>query len=385
MQYHKSTFCNDNIISVKNKRPNKAPNKTLPLDTIIKGNCIDLADRLPDSCIDIIFADPPYNLQLQNQLHRPNGTKVNAVDDSWDSFASFEEYDDFTQQWLKAMRRILKPDGTMWIIGSYHNIFRVGCKLQDMGFWLLNDIIWVKSNPMPNFRGRRFTNAHETLIWCSKSKDSKYKFNYAAMKALNDDLQMRSDWKLPICSGGERLKDPDGQKTHPTQKPESLLNRILLASTDPGDVVLDPFSGSGTTAVSACKLSRHFIGFEADAGYVKASRARLKTVKPLSDLELLVTSSNKSKEPRIPFGTLVESGLVAPGTELVSTCKKQHRAKVTVDGTLVSGIERGSIHQIGAKLQGLPSCNGWHYWQLPDRIPIDDLRKKLQAGLTAKH
>src|SRR6185437_3725136 len=281
------------------------------IDRVIEGNCVDVMNELPAGCADLVFADPPYNLQLQGDLHRPDNSKVDAVDDHWDQFSSFAEYDKFTREWLTAARRVLKDDGALWVIGSYHNIFRVGAILQDLGFWILNDVVWLKSNPMPNFKGRRFTNAHDTLIWAAKSAETRYKFNYHAMKGLNDDLQMRSDWVIPICSGGERLRDAKGVKVHPTQKPEALLFRVLLATTDPGDVVLDPFFGSGTTGAVAKRLGRRWIGIDRDETYAAAALERIRITEPLARDALAATPS-KRNEPRIPFGRVVERGLLSP-------------------------------------------------------------------------
>jgi len=349
---------------------------------IIVGDCIPILEGLPAASADMVFADPPYNLQLENELLRPNNSVVDGVDEAWDRFDGFADYDRFTAAWLTAARRVLKDDGTLWVIGSYHNIYRVGARLQDLGFWILNDVVWRKTNPMPNFRGRRFTNAHETLIWCSKDKDAKYTFNYAAMKALNDELQMRSDWLLPICSGGERLKDADGRKAHPTQKPEALLHRVILASTKPGDRILDPFFGTGTTGVVAKRLGRRFIGIERDAGYVAAARERLAKVRPLEDPDIVATPS-KREEPRIPFGWLVERGLLDPGTVLESI-DGRWTARVRADGTLITAEHRGSIHRVGALVQGAPACNGWQFWCVRRdgvRISIDTLRQQLRAEL----
>ena len=356
--------------------------RVLPFDTIIQGDCIAAMNQLPEASVDMIFADPPYNLQLEGELHRPNNTKVDAVDDDWDKFADFASYDRFTEQWLKAARRILKDDGTIWVIGSYHNIFRVGTKLQDIGFWMLNDVIWRKTNPMPNFRGRRFTNAHETMIWCAKSKDSRHAFNYEAMKHLNDELQMRSDWLLPICSGGERLKDGKGKKGHPTQKPEALLHRVIVAATKPGDVVLDPFFGSGTTGAVAKRLGRRWIGIERDPAYIELARSRVAAVQAVAERELLITPS-KREEPRIPFGWLVERGLLEPGAVLTSF-NGRWTAKVRADGTLISADHRGSIHQVGAAVQGAPACNGWAFWCYKvdgQLVSIDTLRAQVRAEL----
>lgn len=339
-------------------------------------------NALPEASVDLVFADPPYNLQLEGTLHRPNNSKVDGVDAAWDQFASFADYDRFTVEWATAARRILKPNGAFWVIGSYHNIYRVGSILQDLGFWLLNDIIWRKTNPMPNFRGKRFTNAHETLLWCARDKDTRYTFHYEAMKALNEGLQMRSDWVLPICSGGERLKNHAGSKAHPTQKPEALLHRVILSSTNPDDVIVDPFFGTGTTGAAARKLGRHFIGFEQDPDYVTLARERLRGIAPIEDLDLLGTPSKRS-EPRIPFGWVVERGLLRPGSELTDT-RLNHRAKIAADGALVYGAHRGSIHQIGALVQGAPSCNGWNFWHFEHQgqhLPIDLLRQRLRAEL----
>jgi modification methylase len=347
---------------------------------IIAGDCIETMNKLPAKSVDMIFADPPYNLQLEGELHRPNNSRVDGVEESWDKFDSFADYDDFSKRWLEAARRVLKDDGTIWVIGSYHNIYRVGATLQDLGYWMLNDVVWVKTNPMPNFRGRRFTNAHETLLWCSKSKDARYTFNYEAMKALNDDLQMRSDWVMPLCTGQERLKDEKGNKAHPTQKPEALLYRAILASTSPGDVVLDPFFGTGTTGAVAKKLGRRYIGIEREQAYVKVAEKRLARIPEVADKRLVETPS-KRKEPRIPFGTLVERGMLSAGDVLVSPCGR-HTAKVRADGTIISADHRGSIHQVGAAVQNAPSCNGWTYWCMNVEgrpVPIDLLREKLRA------
>jgi modification methylase len=354
----------------------------MDFDRIIEGDCIEAMRALPEGCADLVFADPPYNLQLKNELRRPNNSKVDAVDDSWDQFSSFAEYDRFTRDWLSAARRALKDTGGLWVIGSYHNIFRVGAILQDLGFWILNDVVWRKTNPMPNFRGRRFTNAHETLIWAAKGEKHAYTFNYEAMKALNDDLQMRSDWTLPICSGNERLKDAEGGKAHSTQKPESLLHRVIVASTRPGEVVLDPFFGSGTTGAVAKRLGRRFLGIERDPTYVRVARQRIAGIVAAEGDAVEVTRSKRA-EPRIPFGWVVERGLLPPGTILRGTQKNQ-TAKVRADGTLAAHNATGSIHQMGAHVQGIDACNGWTFWQYEDNgklIPIDYLRQRLRADL----
>ena len=355
------------------------------IDKIHVGDCVAEMAKLPEKSVDLVFADPPYYLQLDGALHRPDNSRVDAVDDDWDKFSSFEHYDAFTRAWLLACRRVLKPTGTLWVIGSYHNIFRVGATLQDLGFWVLNDIIWRKSNPMPNFRGKRFTNAHETMIWASRDANAKgYTFNYEAMKELNDGVQMRSDWLFPLCTGGERLKNEDGDKVHPTQKPESLLARVLLASSKPGDVVLDPFFGTGTTGAVAKKLGRHFIGLEREHAYAEAANARIGTIEPVPH-EALEMASSKRAEPRVAFGALIENGLVKPGMTL-SDAKGRHKATVRVDGTLDTGGFAGSIHKTGAYVQGLEACNGWTFWhyeQAGKKLPIDELRSIFRSQAKA--
>ena len=360
----------------------KKNSNLFPVNQILDGDCVDAMRSLPEKSVDMIFADPPYNLQLGGDLLRPNNSRVDGVDAQWDKFASLDVYDAFTRDWLSAARRLLKDNGTIWVIGSYHNIFRVGATLQDLGFWVLNDVVWVKTNPMPNFRGTRFTNAHETMIWCSRERDARYTFNYEAMKALNDDLQMRSDWLMPLCTGPERLKGPGGGKAHPTQKPEALLHRVIMASTKPGDVILDPFFGTGTTGAVAKKLGRNFIGIEREAEYRAVAHARLAAIPDEPDPDLVDTPS-KRREPRIPFGSLVEQGLVRPG-EVLFGPDRRWAAKVRADGSIISASHRGSIHQVGAAVQGAPSCNGWTFWMI-DRngkpVAIDVLRQKLRAEL----
>ncbi|WP_114964819.1 site-specific DNA-methyltransferase [Alkalilacustris brevis] len=367
-------------MTVKQTAP-KAAQRDLPRNRILAGDCIEVMNGLPAGSVDLIFADPPYNLQLRGELHRPDNSRVDAVDDAWDQFDSFKVYDQFTRAWLKAARRLLKPNGAIWVIGSYHNIFRVGAELQNQGYWILNDVIWRKSNPMPNFRGKRLTNAHETLIWASRGEGAKYTFNYEALKALNEGTQMRSDWTLPLCTGHERLKDEAGEKAHPTQKPESLLHRVLVGCTKPGDVVLDPFFGTGTTGAVARMLGRDFIGIERDRGYIELALKRLKAVRPYDNAALEVTTSKRA-EPRVPFGTLVERGLLRPGEVL--TNPRGLAAKVRADGSLISAEHRGSIHQVGAALEGAPSCNGWTYWHFKrdgKLIPIDLLRQQIRAEM----
>ena len=332
-----------------------------PIDEILVGDSIDQLARLPENTFDLVFADPPYNLQLEASLSRPDQSVVDAVDDDWDKFASFADYDAFTRRWLAGVRRVMKENATLFVIGSYHNIFRIGATLQDQGFWILNDVVWRKANPMPNFRGRRFTNAHETLIWASRSPDAKnYTFNYEALKAANDDCQVRSDWFFPICTGSERLKDADGRKIHPTQKPEALLTRIMLAATRPGDLVLDPFFGSGTTGAVAKRLGRHYVGLERDTAYAAAARARIAAVEPLA-ADLLVEMPSKRSEPRVSFASIVEAGLICPG-ERLRDASGRHEVCVRADGTVAHGAIIGSIHKLGALVQGLPACNGWTFW-----------------------
>lgn len=359
------------------------PATALPLNQILLGDCIEQINSLPANSIDLIFADPPYNLQLEGALSRPDQSIVDAVDDDWDKFSSFADYDRFTRDWLTAVRRVMKPDATIFVIGSYHNIFRVGTILQDLGFWILNDIVWRKNNPMPNFRGRRFTNAHETMIWASKGADAKnYTFNYEALKAGNEDCQVRSDWLLPICTGGERLKDDKGRKTHPTQKPESLLTRVILSASNKGDVVLDPFFGSGTTGAVAKRLGRHFIGTERDTTYAKAATKRIAEVVPLPDNALTLAPTKRS-EPRVAFLSVVEAGLITPGT-MLTDAKRRHEALVRADGTLSLGQIVGSIHKVGALAQGLPACNGWTFWHVEKDgklVCIDDMRTEIRASM----
>jgi len=362
----------------------RSPSGSPSANRILHGDCLERLRDIATASVDLIFADPPYNLQLERDLMRPNNTRVDGVDDDWDKFASFEEYDRFSRAWLGQCRRVLKPHGAIWVIGSYHNIFRLGTALQDLGYWMLNDVIWRKTNPMPNFRGRRFTNAHETLIWASRSQKSRYTFNYEAMKAFNDDLQMRSDWLLPICSGGERLKDDEGAKAHPTQKPEGLLHRLILATSKPGDVVLDPFFGTGTTGAVAKRLGRKWIGIERDQGYIAIAEARIGRTRklPKSAIEIMRA---KRTEPRVPFGTIVELGMLRPGVKLYDPSAKLS-AEVRADGTLACRGAQGSIHRMGAQVQGKSACNGWTFWHYKrgNKLrPIDVLRveARLQLGL----
>jgi len=354
----------------------------LPLDQVLVGDCREILPGLPENSIDLIFADPPYNLQLEGELWRPDQTRVNTMDEDWDQFDNFAHYDQFTREWLTACRRVLKRTGTLWVIGSYHNIFRVGTILQNLDFWILNDVVWVKTNPMPNFQGMRFTNAHETLLWAQKDKNHKYTFNYPAMKGLNDDLQMRSDWEIPVCKGAERQKGPDGEKAHPTQKPEALLYRVILASSNPGDVVLDPFFGTGTTGAVAHRLHRHFIGVEVDQSYAQLAVARIESITQAAFEPQIFETPNPRREKRIPFGNLLENGLLQPGQTLFFEAKSEVHAKVLADGKLLYQGQRGSIHQIAKRIRKAPS-NGWQLWHYhnPDtgqREPIDNLRKRLR-------
>jgi site-specific DNA-methyltransferase (adenine-specific) len=363
----------------------RMPNPKLPLNQILHGDCVEVLNCLPEGSIDLVFADPPYNLQLQQELWRPNMTRVDAVDDEWDQFTDFVAYDAFTEDWLQSCRRVLKPTGTIWVIGTYHNIFRVGKLMQDIGFWVLNDVAWIKTNPMPNFRGVRFTNAHETLIWAQKERGARYTFNYQAMKRLNADKQMRSDWQLPLCTGEERLKI-DGQKAHATQKPEALLYRIILASSNPGDVVLDPFFGTGTTGAVAKMLHRHWIGIERDAGYIDLARKRLASVQPDAFEEDVFIFKSKRSLPRVSFGTLVERGLLQPGQTLYFGAEGATQAKILADGSLKLDGFVGSIHQVGSHIKNAP-CNGWEHWYYEDphtgqRRVIDELRERIRREIS---
>ncbi len=346
---------------------------------IINGDSLRELKKIPRETFDLIFADPPYNLQLKNELTRPDRSKVSAVNDKWDQFEDFKKYDEFTYNWLSECKRILKKDGAIWVIGSYHNIFRVGTAIQNLGFWILNDVIWNKNNPMPNFRGTRFTNAHETLIWASKSEKSKYTFNYQSLKCLNDDLQMRSNWNLPICNGSERLKK-DGKKIHSTQKPEALLHRILLATSNKNDLILDPFLGTGTTAKVAKKLGRNYFGIEKEKQYFIAADQRIKNTRPIED-DVLDTLKNNRSKPRIPFGSLVELGIIKPGTNIFDN-KRKITARIMADGSIKHSKAEGSIHKVAATILGADSCNGWTYWHCDINgrtYPIDYLRQRLMS------
>jgi modification methylase len=354
-----------------------------PSARIIVGDCVAEMSKLAAGSVDLVFADPPYNLQLQGSLKRPDESRVDAVDDDWDKFSSFAAYDDFTRAWLLACRRVMKPSATLWVIGSYHNIFRVGTVLQDLGFWILNDVVWRKTNPMPNFRGRRFTNAHETMIWAARDAEAKgYTFNYEALKAANEDVQARSDWLIPLCTGEERLKGKDGKKVHPTQKPEALLGRVILSSSRPGDLVIDPFNGTGTTGAVAKRLGRRYIGFERDAAYATEAEKRIAAIEPLPEATLAPFMTARSA-PRVAFAELIERGIIAPGTKLVDS-RKRHGALVRADGAIALGDKVGSIHRIGALAQGAEACNGWTFWHVETakglRL-IDELRSEVRAGM----
>ncbi len=357
----------------------------LPVNRIIQGDCVQIMEGLPAGSVDMIFADPPYNLQLKGELRRPDESLVDAVDDAWDQFTSLDAYDAFTRAWLQAAHRALKDTGTLWVIGSYHNIYRIGAILQDLGFWILNDVVWRKSNPMPNFRGRRLTNAHETMIWCAKGEKNKgYTFNYEALKVLNDDVQMRSDWLLPICSGNERLKE-DGHKAHSTQKPESLLHRILVTATRDNDIVLDPFFGTGTTGAVAKRLGRRFIGIDREEKYCRLAQNRIGRIRTLPKEDRAITPP-KRQAVRVPFGAVVERGLIEPGTYVFGPTRK-HVARVRADGSLICADATGSIHKIGAHVQGAPSCNGWTWWHIEVEgklRPIDIFRDQIRAELGAE-
>ena len=344
-------------------------------NTILLGDSLEIMKTIPSKSVDLIFADPPYNLQLRNTLYRPDQTSVEAVTEKWDKFNNYKEYDTFTNAWLKESKRVLKDGGSLWVIGSYHNILRTGALIQNLGYWILNDIIWHKTNPMPNFRGTRFTNAHETLLWCTTSRSAKYTFNYQNLKELNDGKQMRSDWYIPICGGKERIRKNDHSRSHPTQKPEALLYRVLLASSKKGDLIVDPFLGTGTTAVVAKKLQRHFIGIDQNKEYIQIAKTRLKKTKSYED-DVVILKKSRKDLPKIPFGELVEQGLIPAGAVLTDA-KNKNRAKVNSDGSLKIKNISGSIHQVGAKIQGLPNCNGWDYWHLQNKnnsILIDNIR-----------
>jgi modification methylase len=357
--------------------------KSVETDRVLIGDCIAEMAKLPAESVDLVFADPPYNLQLQGDLKRPDDSRVDAVDDAWDKFSSFSAYDDFTRAWLIACRRVMKPNATLWVIGSYHNIFRVGAMLQDAGFWILNDVVWRKSNPMPNFRGRRFTNAHETLIWAAREPGGRgYTFNYEALKAGNDDVQVRSDWTIALCTGEERLKDANGKKLHSTQKPEALLARVILASSRPDDLVLDPFCGSGTTGAVAKRLGRRFIGIERERAYAAAAQARIAAVTPLP-ARAIAPFMTAREAPRVPFAALIERGLIVPGARLCDA-KRKIEALVRADGAVALGEKVGSIHRIGALAQGLEACNGWAFWHVQTSaglVSIDALRAEIRSQM----
>ena len=349
------------------------------LNSIITGDCLDELKKIPDSSIDLIFADPPYNMQLENSLYRPNNTKVDGVSDEWDKFDSFSDYDIFSSAWLKECRRILKNTGTIWVIGSYHNIFRIGNIMLNLGFWILNDVTWHKRNPMPNFLGKRFTNATETLLWCSKKKElKKYTFNHKLMKRYNNDKQMTSVWKIGLCTGEERLRNSDGKKAHSTQKPEELLKRVILSSTKQGDIVLDPFFGTGTTGAVAKKLKRNFIGIEKDPEYAALAEKRIAGINEFYEE---ADWREEKNENRIPFKTLIKEELITAGENIFTGKTFNIKASVLSDGNLQYMETKGSIHRIGAVIQNTPSCNGWKFWYVMRNnkpVLIDELRNQYK-------
>ena len=346
------------------------------LNSVVHGDCIDKLAQIPDKSIDLIFADPPYNLQLNNRLNRSNRTRVDAVSDKWDKFDNFSEYDKFTYSWLKECKRVLKKDGTIWVIGSYHNIFRVGKIIQDLDFWILNDVLWIKSNPMPNFMGTRFNNAHETMIWASENENSKYTFNYKSMKVFNDDKQLRSDWYIPVCGGEERIKDKYGKRVHSTQKPYELLYRIIMSSSKVGNTVLDPFFGTGTTGAVAKYLGRNFIGIEKEKKYIKIALKRIAKITPLDKKYL--TLKIEDKKVKVPFGNLIESNYIKIGENLYSK-NEDIIVIILANATIKFKEEIGSIHTISAKILKRESANGWNYWYVKrdnKLISIDELRQR---------
>ena len=357
------------------------------LNTILQGDCITRMRAMPDASVDAVFCDPPYMLQLgAKTLYRPEDqTEARAVRDAWDSFESGAEYEKFTRDYLAECMRVLKPTGAMWVIGSYHNIYKIGQIMQEMGFWILNDILWVKTNPMPNFRGTRFTNAHETLIWATPVKTGKYTFNYDTLKKYNGGKQMRSDWHIDICLGAERIKGADGKSLHSTQKPAELLRRVILSSTRAGDVILDPFFGTGTTGAVARELSRNFIGIEMDENYINAARARIENVTPVDLSEIEVPA--KREEIKIAFRELIEARLLYVGQTLVGA--RGDRVMITKDAQLAhTTLGKASIHVMAAKIQNAAAFNGWDYWRAEKKdgtlVSIDEVRKyarKLKEGM----
>ncbi|MFL1780425.1 RAMA superfamily domain-contaning DNA methylase [Candidatus Hepatincolaceae symbiont of Richtersius coronifer] len=351
------------------------------LNKIILGDCLEVLKTIEDQSVDLVFADPPYNMQMSKKLLRPNRTKVNGVQEiAWDQFTSFQSYDDFSLSWLTETQRVLKPSGTFWVTGTYHNIFRIGKIIQDLGLWILNDLIWAKTNPMPNFKGVRFSNAHETLIWAAKSRDSKYCFNYQSMKILNDDKQMTSIWNLPVCNGSERLKI-ENKTVHPTQKPMDLLMRVILASTLENDIILDPFSGTGTTAVVAKMLGRRFIGIEKDQHYLTLAQARLDNTVPLNINHVQLKDVKPNK--RVSLGNLIQKGLLEVG-ESIYDKNLENPAIVCLDGSLIYTNEAvGSIHQVAEKIIKKPT-NGWFFWYIcrdDTLLSLNILREHYLEGL----
>jgi modification methylase len=361
--------------------------KSLKSGIIHLGDSLEIMESMPRESVDLIFADPPYNLQLRKELLRPNNSKVEGVDHDWDKFDSFNAYDEFTRAWLRAARRLLKTNGAIWVIGSYHNIHRIGSILQDLNYWILNSVVWVKSNPTPNFRGVRFTNAHETLLWAQKEEGRRYTFNYHAMKELNGEKQMRSDWLLPIATGEERVRK-NGKAAHPTQKPESLLYRVIESSSDAGDVILDPFFGTGTTGVVAERMHRKWIGIERNPEYVRIAKQRIAQVVRTDYEDDLYNRPEPRKEPRVPFGRLVEENLLQIGQKLFWGEKGRKTALVLADGALKYNGRRGSIHQLARHINKAPA-NGWQHWFFEDpktgkRRVIDELRQIVRQKMEKK-
>ncbi|NLX10136.1 MAG: site-specific DNA-methyltransferase [Chloroflexi bacterium] len=355
------------------------------LDRIWHGDCLEILPTLPPGSVDLVFADPPYNLQLERELWRPNLTKVDAVDDTWDQFDGLHAYDAFTRAWLAAVRAVMKDTATIWISGTYHNIFRVGAMMQDLGFWILNTVTWFKPNAMPNFRGTRLKNDVEFVIWAKRGKQGRYTFNHHPMKRYNASKQLGCVWEIPVCTGPERLRDANGQRLHSTQKPEELLRRIILASSQPGDVVLDPFLGSGTTAAVARLLRRRWIGIEREARYVEAARQRVEAVQPLEPDDPLLAAFVPSRPVRVPFRALIERGYLQPGQPIYLD-QPPHTGIVLANGQVQVDHLIGSIHQLGARLKNAPSCNGWTHWYYHDeatgqRHMLDHLREQVRQSL----
>ena len=346
------------------------------INKIILGDCIEELKKFPDESIEVIFADPPYFMQTEGELIRPEGTKFQGVEDEWDKFDGYKEYDKFCFEWLKECKRVLKKDGTIWVIGAFQNICRIGYIMQNLGYWILNDIIWSKPNAAPNFAGTRFQNSHETMLWCSKSKDAKYTFNYKTMKHLNEGKQDKSIWDIGICIGKERIKGEDGKKAHSTQKPEKLLYKVILSSSKPKDIILDPFFGTGTTGAIAKLLGRNYIGIERDKNYVLIARERINKIIPeesnITKLELEV------KPPKVPMEKLIEKGFLDVGEKLYDKDRK-FSANLLKNGHLNNGKETLSIHKMSGKYLNKDNNNGWDYWYMERNgklISINELREE---------